>query len=280
MSRAKRKRKERAERLHREPVVRAIARILEAGEPTRWRWTSACHRGLRMAMCAKGVPWEIADQRAGQIVTLARHRIGLQIPSSQMAQGDLLEEREYWYCSSCGGFMQSNARPWCSEECRHVLRGRRYRASGRLDEMARLHAVRIILTGGAEPPQRRCHHCYQLIPRTMHVTVYCSRRCRELAHEKPPPRPCTICQGTFHPLNKHGLYCSDACYDEGRRRTARVRMGRPAEPAASCCKICDATFVGRQQNQLTCSPACRAEAARRRAKAHYHERVTAMAEAA
>ena len=280
MAKAKRKKREKARRLHREPVVRAIAEILATGEPTRWRWSSSCHRGIRAALCLKGWKWDQADQHAASVVRLAAVRIGLQIPSSQMAQGDPPQEVEHWFCKGCGGFMRSNSRPWCSEECRHVLRSQRYRAPGRPDEMARLHAVRIILTGGAEPPQRRCKHCDQLIAQTMHVNVYCSSRCRELAREKAPPRQCAICEETFQPLNKWGLYCSDRCYDEGRRRNQRVRKGRPPEPAASCCTICNATFVGRARNQLTCSDACRAEAARRRARAHHEAKNLPLADAA
>lgn len=41
MARAKRKRKARAERLHREPIVREVARILATGTPTKFRYESA-----------------------------------------------------------------------------------------------------------------------------------------------------------------------------------------------------------------------------------------------
>lgn len=278
MAKAKRKRKARAERLHREPIVRRVADVLLTGEPTRWRWVSACRHGIRAALCELGYrngnpkisPWEQADQLAEAIVTSARHRIGISLyPTWSDAKGAAPEEREYWFCQGCGGFMQSNGRPWCSEECRHVVRGRRYQASGRRDENARLHAVRIALTGGAEPAQRRCKHCDQLIAPTMHVTVYCSSRCRELAHEKPSPRQCKICEKTFQPFNSLGLFCSDSCSDEGERRAQRVRRGLSAEPAKTCCKVCSATFMPRAQSQLTCSDACRAEMARRRAAAHH-----------
>lgn len=281
MSRAKRKRKERAERLHREPIVREIARILETGEPTRWRWSSACHRGLRMAMCANGLPWEIADQRAGQIVTLARHRIGLQIPSWQMAHGDAPQEVEYWFCQGCGGFMKANSRPYCSDECRGILDSRRYR-SGR-DEIVQVEAVRIILTGSAERQhgyqERQCRHCDAIFKPVKIRQRYCGQACYR-AHSRRPARACLVCAEPFLPKHKTGLYCSRVCCDEHWRQ--RAQQQRALQRELRCCHQCGSDFMPTDNRQLYCSKTCgtKAESARRRAKAHHHERVTAMAEAA
>ena len=88
MARSKRRKKARRERLHREPIVREVARLLATGQPTQWRWTSEARHGLRSAMCLKGVAWEVADKRAEEIVMLARYRLGLSLyPTWSQAQG-------------------------------------------------------------------------------------------------------------------------------------------------------------------------------------------------
>lgn len=137
MARPKRKRKARAERLHREPVVRRVADVLLTGEPTRWRWVSACRHGIRAALCELGYrngnptisPWEQADRLAEEIVTAARHRIGLsRLPVSwRETQGEPYTSRVFYYCGSCSGHMPEGSDvPWCSEECRRLIRARHY----------------------------------------------------------------------------------------------------------------------------------------------------------
>ena len=355
MARAKRKRKARAERLHREPIVRRVAELLLTGEPTPWRWTSEARHGLRARMCLDGMAWHLADARAEEIVRLARHRIGLsRFPTWTEALGEAREEREYFFCCSCGGHMpEGSDRPWCSSNCRDVHFNRRSRSDRKDGELARRQAFHAIFSDGLpeqpkaiEARERLCRHCrepftakrasrfycsnsclssarrldirdclvcaepftakigqqkycgpecratamrhaYKVQPRekscahcgeafTTHrsTAIYCSKGCRDAAFRDRhaadiPERACGICEQAFTPFNPQALYCSDSCSDEGRRRTERVRLGRPATPAESCCTVCTTPFVGRLHAQLTCSDACRVEANRRRARAHH-----------
>ena len=137
-------------------------------------------------MCWKGTPWATADKRAGEIVELARHRIGLShFPSWIEARGETPQEREFWFCATCGGFMKAHNRPWCSEECRAVLRLRQRWSTKRRGDLACEKARRVMLTGGAElvkftsRRERRCKGCAKVfvINYSNPRTVYCSHRC-------------------------------------------------------------------------------------------------------
>ncbi|MCW5733487.1 MAG: hypothetical protein KIS73_05150 [Enhydrobacter sp.] len=281
MAKPKRKRKERAERLHREPIVRRVSELLLTGEPTPWRWTSEARRGLRAGMCLEGMPWHAADKRADDIVRLARHRIGLsRCPTWTEAQGDVPQEREYFYCAGCGGYMHGHDRPWCSRDCQLVLRERRYRVSGRGDELARLHALRVILTGSAKAAQRSCENCDRLIAHQARSDRYCSQACREAQCYHPrASRACDICGTDYHPHPRStSQFCSDRCAAEGKLRCERVRHGRPAQPDYTRrCVICSGTFQGRARTAMTCSEDCRAEKARRKARAHHEAKKQQLA---
>lgn len=267
MAKAKRKkRQQRAERLHREPVVRRIAELLATGTPTPWRFTSEARHGLRAGFCLKGMQWEAADKQAAAIVVLARHRIGLShFPTWSVAQGNPREEREFWFCAACGGFMKAHNRPWCSEECRNVLYLRTRNAARRLDDAARESAVRVILTGGAEvsthwqQAQRRCHRCRDLYTPTRVDQRYCSRACSTNA-ARYPSRPCLVCAAPFGPKRDTQLHCSVACKDEAiRRRRAKIYR--------VCCHTCGVTFTAHDSRKIYCSRACKSRASEQVRKA-------------
>lgn len=275
MARPKRKRKERAERLHREPIVREVARILDVGLPTKWRWTSAVHHAMRATFCVKGMAWAEADKRASEIVTLARHRIGLSLyPSWTEARGPAPEEREYYFCAACGGRPNggSHNRPWCSEICRNVLRLREREAAGRHEDAARARAKAAVLTGGKpsdvnwQKAERRCHHCSNLYTPTLKRQRFCSQTCGANA-ARGPARDCLVCAQPFAPKSAEQLYCGQKCFKVIAQRRVRERRAAAAQQHALICRTCETQFTSTRSYRTFCSEACVAEGERRRRRA-------------
>lgn len=275
MARPKRKRKERAERLHREPIVREVARIIDVGVPTKWRWTSAAHHGVRSALCMKGLSWADADKRAGEIVTLARHRVGISLyPNWAEAQGSPPEEREYNFCAACGGRPEggSHSRPWCSEICRNVLYKRDRTSAGRHEDVARERAKLAILTGGRpsdvhwQKAERRCHHCSHLYTPTLKRQRFCSHTCGANA-ARGPARDCLVCAQPFVPKSAGQRYCRHRCERVAGQRRARQMRAATAQQHALICRICETLFTSTRSYRTFCSDTCVAEGERRRRRA-------------
>jgi hypothetical protein len=233
MARARRKRKKReqARRLHQEPIVRATAEILTTGRPTLFRWESACRHGLRAGLCLKGWKWAAADDHAAKIVALALARVGASLrPTWRIGQPQFFD-REFRYCQACGGYSANgNDRPWCSEECRNVVKMRDWWHGKRDDDAAHEKARRIMLSGGAEQlptaRERTCKGCGHsfVVPYSNPRTVYCSHRCFTKADRR-HPRECAICAASFVAKGP-ALYCGPPCIAQAKReqRARRIAM--------------------------------------------------------
>jgi hypothetical protein len=275
------KRKDRAERLHREPIVRRVAELLLSGEPTHWRWTTACRHGIRAALCEQGYrngnptisPWEQADRHAEAIVTAARHRIGLsRLPTWSEAQGDPPQERVYYFCSSCGGYIEGGAsRPWCGDECKASTFSSRYSLGGYYDERARIIARDAVLGKleklPARPRERKCKGCGTPFilkePRQQFCSRDCGRRAVRMTRVQ-EARPCLICATSFTPSAESGLYCSPPCVAEAVNRAHRARRARLRVWHEKKCKICEQPFkVVGKSIQAYCGTECAEEAHRR-----------------
>lgn len=226
----------------------------------------------------QGMAWAAADKRADEIVTHARHRIGLsQFPSWIEARGPTPEHKEFAFCANCGGFMpEGNDRPWCSYECHRLLDGRQRREVMRAEEVAREKARRILLTGGAEAPlaysrgPRRCRGCGETFTPTAGVRAqrWCSRLCAART-ARLKPVACLICATQFSPKREAQTFCSTPCRQEaGRRRKQQEYATMVARHHAKVCKVCSTPFTSTRSFALYCGPACLAEGARRRARAH------------
>lgn len=289
MARPKRKRKERAERLHREPIVREVARILEAGTPTKFRYESACRHGLRAGFCMDGLKWEAADQRARQIVTLALHRIGASLrPTWSIGQPQRDGNREYFYCRLCQGFIpEGNDRPWCSNECREALHMADWKSARRSDDAARQTAIRTVLTGGAEPApvrvERACKGCGKAyLPKEKHQR-FCTQLCatHHISTTKfKESQPCAICATPFMAAS-NALYCSAVCIGEAHRRQHKAARAERRVWHTLTCVICSGTFSSNWSIRVYCGLECVAEAGRRKVRARRAARREAgLAEAA
>lgn len=294
MAKAKRKRNKQAKarRLHREPIIREVARLLETGEPTKWRWTSAAHRGLRAAMCLKGTPWALADKRAGEIVELARHRIGLsQYPSWIEARGETPLQVEYWFCAGCGGRIEhGNDRPWCSYDCYRLVYERSRNTARRPDEVAREKARQILLTGGSDKivtpvyGERTCRGCGEKFvptPGWGKKQRWCSRACAAKTRRY-KQLECLHCAAPFSQKNEGQTHCSPACRAAThRRRNAELYNAEIRRHLVVTCGICSTPFTTTRIRAVYCGLDCQVIAARRRAAAHHAgKRKPELAEAA
>lgn len=131
-------------------LVTTVAKILMAGEPTKFSFEAPCRHGIRSSLCAQGWHWQEADTIAADIVATALRRIGAQRPNWQQGQPEwtqdgfapILRTR----CVHCGRPLPESDgtnRIYCSEACSNVHRGR-LSAIRRADEAT----VHSLLAGG------------------------------------------------------------------------------------------------------------------------------------
>ncbi len=228
MSKRRKREKAEAERLHRAVVVRETARVLATGRPTLFRFESACRQGLRSGYCLQGERWAEADDKASRIVVLALHRIGAsRRPTWSMGQPQRMGDAIYQFCRGCGGRMEGGSeRPWCSDNCYAAQHAHAWEQANRHDDAARREAIRVILTGAAEPPpgraDRRCRHCDKIFTPKRADARYCSQACGTRGAPRRVEAQCMICASPFVSRGPNPMYCSPACAAEGTRRTARA----------------------------------------------------------
>jgi hypothetical protein len=73
-------------------IVRVIAAILVAGEPTKFAFEATCRHAVRSRLCLAGWRWSDADDMAADIVAMALRRIGAQRPTWQQGQPEWAQE--------------------------------------------------------------------------------------------------------------------------------------------------------------------------------------------
>jgi len=117
-----------------EPLVARVAKFLEHGEPTRFRYEGAMRHGLRAAMCLQGRPWREADWLAAAIVAAAIAKLAIERPTWVMGQPEYtalpgFAPPERYFCERCGGPMpEGGRRTYCSQICvRGAINERTYR---------------------------------------------------------------------------------------------------------------------------------------------------------
>ena len=269
--------------------MREVARLLDTGLPTKFRWSSACRHGVRSALCLKGEKWARADNLAASIVQLALHRIGAsRLPTWREGQPERAT-REYHFCSACGGGLdEASSSPWCGEICRNRLRLRERREAGRRDDAARARAVALTFAPNIAGPiwhkvERRCRHCSESYFPTIKHQRYCSRVCGARA-VKYKARDCLICAEAFRPTVEHQVNCSDRCSEEAERRRRREQYASNAKVHSLTCRVCGSVFTSTRSYRAFCGERCSAEHERqrrleksRRARERAREGVTAEA---
>ena len=137
---ARKKAKARAKRDTFAPVISAVATILDAGEPTRFRYEAPCRHGLRAAMCLDGIGWQAADDTASKIVREALHRIGAVRPPWHMGQPEYVElpgfaSTERYQCVRCAKAVPEDRRLYCSDLCAQAtILERTYREAAQMSD--------------------------------------------------------------------------------------------------------------------------------------------------
>lgn len=257
-------RKKKVRPLHRDPLVRRVAVILEAGRSSLWQYEAACRTGIRSRLCLSGTNWHDADDYAGRVVLFALHRIGrAHRPSWAQGQPEyddrLIERRR---CVTCGGEMELGSRlKYCSDECGAIAWNRQWQARGRHeDEITRLAFHAACAKG--ERPERQCAHC----DKAFEVTAknvrqkYCDEKCFKAAKSVDKNRMCPTCGIGFIANHRTHEYCSPHCQSRARK----------VELPTKKCETCGVEFQPRDrwQNERRrfCSRACSDEAQRARWK--------------
>jgi hypothetical protein len=257
-------RKRKPRRLHREPIVRRVAAILDTGKPTRFRHEAACRAGLRAARCLAGDRWRDADQFALLVVALALHRLGISRPTWAQAHDNDLDGRSTTMqrrrCACCGGELDDDdRRMWCSQECGRVMRNReRYRTLS-IDTRAARQAVLAASAAGVST-ERECDHCgvnFRISERNP-LQRYCSRSCALAALQvRAKQAACAHCGDAFAVTYRGKKFCSLECRDAAKRPAPRV----------GTCARCGEEFLFRNAREIAngrrfCSTTCRDEARR------------------
>jgi hypothetical protein len=242
-------------RIHRDPLVRRIARILDTGRPTRFAFEGACRHGLRSRLCLSGERWTHADQVAGVIITLALHRIGASRPTWQQGQPDPVDRQERWSCLTCGGLIDSESARWryCSDECKAIAISRATESRMRADAKAARAAFWAARANGGWLT-RDCAHCRRPFRPTNEgprgaLQRYCSRACYMAVKTVDRHRTCAGCGQGFDYQSKDQRFCSKACAN-------RAESAQPG-PQRSC-PMCGQFFTDRSRAGIRqyCSNKC------------------------
>jgi predicted nucleic acid-binding Zn ribbon protein len=231
-----------------------VAFILDGGRASKFQFEGACRAGLRSRFCLSGSPWAEADKNAHLIVVLALHRIGASRPTWQQGQPDYDERtQERWFCSVCGGRIESDTRwKWCSDECKAVAVQRSTESRMRADAQAARAAFWAARAKG-EWLEGNCAHCGRRFRQTNEgsrgaLKRYCSRKCYLAVRVADRARTCPTCGRGFERKAKGQRYCSPTC---GKRAPL------PNAPQRSCL-VCGTVYTDRSRAGLRrfCSGAC------------------------
>lgn len=220
-------------RLHRDPIVRRVAAILEMGRPTRFAFEGACRHGLRAArLCGSSTTWRAADKFAALVVELALHRLGATRPTWAQGQPELVDRLDRWTCLTCGGLLDVDTRwRYCSDECKAIGVGRSVEARLKADADAARLAFWAARARG-ECPERACDHCGEAFRLTIEgsrgvLQRYCSRACWLASKVVDRTRTCPVCRQTFRYKYKRQVYCSAACLYSTRSKRREIGAGHP-----------------------------------------------------
>ena len=242
-------------KLHREPIIKAIARILDAGEPTKFAFEASCRHGLRSRLCLEGMAWAPADKFAGEVIKEALHRIGAARPSWLEGQPDAahVEGERRWTCAwpPCsrpipadrGEHVGGQGVKYCSDECSNLARDRRNQFTLQNATAAQAAAWQATRASVRELT-KVCIGCGETFsaPLKWRQThrQYCSAECCQKHKLKWAPRPCAVCGKSFKPTKRGNKYCSNKCKGDGSVRPGGERI----------CKRCGTVFTVR----WPCSP--------------------------
>lgn len=131
-------------------VVRVIAKVLVAGQPTPFARMAACVHALRVALIVEhGRRYQSADILARLIVLAALTRIGAKWPRWEDGQrgrtaGGAIKEPEASRCRNCGARLNDHRQYFCRHRCAILHNNRKYREQAQQEELARSEAERLL----------------------------------------------------------------------------------------------------------------------------------------
>jgi hypothetical protein len=256
----------RQKRLHHDPIVRAVAAILDTGAPTYFSWEGACRAGLRQHLCLVGWPWRRADDRAALIIELALARIGAVRPTWLQGQPEFREDEQRVTCARCGARLKSeHARRWCSDECKTAHWLHRKNTQARLDaETLQLAFETARANGALKCNCERCGALFKIESRHQLSQRFCSRDCARAASQADKISTCRACGAEFRYRERGQLYCSVRCANAERPAVEKI------------CQQCGETYTATNRQRIAghfCSRKCRdgAYRARERKKGDPHD---------
>lgn len=172
-----------------EPLVASVAKFLDRGEPTRFRYEGAMRHGLRAALCLQGRDWCEADWFAAVIVAAALAKLAVERPTWLQGQAEFtalpgFAPAERYFCARCAGPMSEGRRLYCSWICaRSAHNERTYRELREMSEAEReaMKMLRRQLKSDYFAARRTitCRWCGGLheYKAGANARTYCSRTC-------------------------------------------------------------------------------------------------------
>ena len=121
--------------------MRAVAAILDGGQPTRFRWEGSVRAGLRSFYCLQGHEWQRADLYVSQIIEFAFARLGVTRPTWAQGQPEI-DDTQYFFCMGCSKPLPAGRLKFCCDECKGAFGLRKRRAQAEFEQERAQDGVR------------------------------------------------------------------------------------------------------------------------------------------
>jgi hypothetical protein len=166
--------------------VALFAKILDSGQPTRFRWEGSLRAGIRAFLVLHGDTWRTADDNAAQILKLAFWSLKVMRPSWHEGQTEwtrLDGGRIYCANESCQKPIEGDSlqtRMYCCNECRQRAKSKRGYHEHAEENVIRARAARVAARALGET--RVCEWCARQFQALDYAGKkpqrFCSRTCR------------------------------------------------------------------------------------------------------
>lgn len=239
----------------RQNAIDTAAAVLVRFRLSHFEYEASIRHGLRAALCEAGRKWSWADFEANDIVQTALTQIGAKRPSWYQGQPEHLIPEENCKNAHCGRPLDdediAESRRYCSDQCRQAAVQFRYNTFRYEERLVAIQAYYHVKKQTIEPRKCALPSCGKSF-RSMHDTIYCSRKCAADARgNNYESKICQNCGSEFthrSVKNREGKYCSPKCYFAGRAAEL---------PELTCAEItCTNTFKPNVRKQIFCSRAC------------------------
>jgi hypothetical protein len=161
--------------------VAVFAKILDSGQPTRFRFEGAIRAGIRAYLVLCGDTWRDADDNAAQVVKAAFWKLRVARPSWLEGQPEWVRLDGRVFCANekCQKIIERDSALYCSEECRTRTKSRRGYAEHAEENVIRARAARATARALAEV--RHCEWCggeFKPLDDSRRKQRFCGKTCR------------------------------------------------------------------------------------------------------